>query len=185
MPLSKQKIEAAVLVAQDELSDEKIAEQIGVTRRTLANWKKDREFSDYVDEENRQVQAAMLRLDIAKRHKRVSILDDLLQKSLTVISERAQMYAADDGELLTGFDEDEYGTPAGGRTGLLTRQVKILGTGEHQIKTIEYQVDTGLVKQITSLMEQAASELGQKVDKVAVTGTMVVRRYIGVTPEDV
>lgn len=184
MALSPQKIEAAVLVAQDEISDEKIAEQLGITRRTLANWKNNPEFSDYVDEENRKVQAAMLRLDIAKRHKRVSILDDLLNKSLTVIEERAAMYG-EEIELPDGFDQDEYGAPAGGKTGLLTRQVKIIGTGEHSMKTIEYQVDTGLVKQITSLMDQAANELGQKVDKVAVSGDVTIRRYIGVSPEDV
>lgn len=181
---SEKKARAAALLAADEMTDAEIAAEVGVTERTLGRWKQLPDFLDAISEHTQRVQAAMLRLDIAKRHKRVSILDDLLNKSLTVIEERAAMYG-EEIELPEGFDQDEYGAPAGGKTGLLTRQVKIIGTGEHSMKTIEYQVDTGLVKQITSLMDQAANELGQKVDKVAVTGDVTIRRYIGVSPEDV
>lgn len=170
MALSPQKIEAAVMVAHDELTDEAIAERIGITRRTLANWKNNPEFSDYVDEENRKVQAAMLRLDIAKRHKRVARLNELHDKLFTVIDERAASLA---------------GEAPGGGTGLLVHQVKVVGSGPSAQMVDEYVVDAGTIREIRALQEQAASELGQKIDKVSVTGDLVVRRYIGVSPEDV
>lgn len=192
-PLTSKQKTAAALCAADELTDAGIAAQVGITERTIGRWKKDPRFLDAVNEHTARVQAAMLQLDIAKRHKRVAILDSLLTGSLQIIEERAAVYARGESEPTDGGgdlaqDTDPDGEPwvaPGASTGLLVRQVKIIGTGNNAMKTIEYQVDTGLVKQIESLMDKAASELGQKVDKVAVTGDVVIRRYVGVAPEDV
>lgn len=147
-----------MLVAEDEMTDEAIAEQIGVTRQTLARWKVQPDFLDAVADENRRIEAGMLKLAIAKRHKRVETLHDLYMKSLQVVAERAKAYAN---------DKEAHG----GATGLLVKQVKVIGSGSNAQTTTEYQVDTGLIKQIESLMERAAKETGQEVAKSAVDST--------------
>jgi hypothetical protein len=168
-PLTSQQRKAAALLAEDELTDDRIAEAVGVGLRTLGHWKKRPDFLDAITEHTQRVQAAMLRLDIAKRHKRVEKLNRLEEKLFTVIEARAV---------------DMADIP-GGETGVLVRQVKQIGSGPSAQIIEEYPVDAGLIREIRALQDQAAGELGQKVDKVAVSGEMVVRRYIGVSPEDV
>jgi hypothetical protein len=102
--------------------------------------------------------------------KRVECLDMLHQKSLAVIQARAD-----------AMPDDAPGT----NTGLMVRQVKQIGTGPNAVTIEEFQIDAALMKEIRAIQEQAAAELGQKVDKVAVTGDVIVRRYVGVQPEDV
>lgn len=126
-----------------------------MSERTYRGWKTDPRFLDLVAEENRRIEAGMLKLAIAKRHNRLKTLNDLYDKSLQVVADRAAAY---------GGDVDAHG----GHTGLLVKQVKVIGSGQNAQTTTEYQVDTGLVKQIESLMERAAKELGQEVEKSSV-----------------
>jgi hypothetical protein len=49
----------------------------------------------------------------------------------------------------------------GGRTGLLVRQIKVVGSGANQKLVPEYVVDTGLLREIRATAQQAAEELGQ------------------------
>ncbi len=163
--LNAKQARAAALLAEDELTDAEIAAEAGVTDRTLRRWKEQPEFLDAITEHTQRVQSAMLRLDIAKRHKRVKVLNDLHSKQLDLMEARAQQYA---------------GIP-GGDTGLIVRQLKVTSEGVVE----EFVFDRALVSEIRAVQEQAASELGQKVDKVAINGEMIVRRYIGVSPEDV
>jgi transposase-like protein len=167
---TEKRVEAAALLAQDELTDEEIAQRVGVARQTLTRWKVEPDFLDMITEHTARVQSAMLRLDIAKRHKRVEKLDILHEKSWSVIEARA-----------AAMPNDAPGT----KTGLLVHQVKQVGAGPSATIVDEYVVDTALMKEIRAIQEQAAAELGQKVDKVAVTGDVIVRRYVGVNPEDV
>ena len=143
------------MLAEDELTDEEISQVVGVTRRTLCRWKEEPQFLDAIAEHTRRIEAGMLKLAIAKRHKRMETLNDLYAKSLQVVRERAEAYAG---------DADAHG----GETGLLVRQEKIIGGGRNAQTTAEYVVDTGLVKQIESLMERASKEMGQEVDRSVV-----------------
>jgi hypothetical protein len=168
--LNEKQQRAAALCAEDELTDEEIAASVGISRTTLHRLKYEPLFLDAIAEHTARVQAAMLKLDIAKRHKRVECLDMLHQKSLAVIQARAD-----------AMPDDAPGT----NTGLMVRQVKQIGTGPNAVTIEEFQIDAALMKEIRAIQEQAAAELGQKVDKVAVTGDVIVRRYVGVQPEDV
>lgn len=190
---SKVKERAAVLVAEDELSDERIAEECGVHRRTLARWKEHAEFRDRVGEHVEETRRAMARLAIAKRHKRVAVLDQLHEGLLRVVAERAAAHAEDAEQratedagtrFLRSFIGDD-GSPAGGGTGLLVKQFKMVGSGPGAKIVAEYGIDTGLIKSIQALEEQAAKELGQWEEKVAHAGEITVRRYIGVDVEAV
>jgi hypothetical protein len=160
---------AAVLVAEDELSDIDIAAAVGIGRTTLHRWKLNKDFTaqvgDYVGDINR----AMLRLAIAKKRKRLSVLDDLHTKALNVIAARSE--------------DESVAEFAGGNTGLLVRQIKVVGTGPMAREVEEAAVDVGLIREIRALEEQAAKELGQWVEKSEVGGMVQVVRVIGADVE--
>jgi len=183
-PLTAPQRRAAVLLAEDELTEDKIAAEVGVSIRTLYDWKQRPDMQDAMAAHAQKVQAGMSRLAIAKRHKRVAVLDELHGKLLAIIEARAN-------------DPDIAALP-GGETGLIVRQLKQVRhvyekdpddpsskPAQVTVEMWEAALDTGLLKEIRALEDQAATELGQKIEKVAVNGEMMVRRYIEVSPEDV
>lgn len=177
--------EAAVLVADDTLSDTEIAARVGVTRRTLTNWRQHPEFAARVGDHVGALQAAMLRFRIAKKRERVKVLDDLHTAALGVVAARRARHRAEMG------DDPEAAAAAGAKrvfgrvvpaealTGLVVEKETFTASG---IRTSEWSVDTGLVREIRALHEQAAKELGQWVDRSEVSGTQVVR-IVGVDAE--
>ena len=151
---TKKHHEAALLVAEDALTDEQIAETVGVHRTTLAVWKKDPTFSALVGDQVGRLNAAMLKLPIAKKRERLRTLDALHNKALDVIAERAATMA-----------DEAPGTS----TGLMVRQTKIQSSGDGVTIVKEYSVDTALIREIRALEEQAAKELGQWAERHEVT----------------
>lgn len=143
------------MLAEDELSDEEIALHCGVSRQTIANWKKDSGFAGLVGDQVGRLNAAMLRLPIAKKRERLKTLNTLHQKAMRVIEERSA-------------DMEDEATATG--TGLLVRQIKIVRNGDDVTVQREYAVDVPLMREIRALEEQAAKELGQWVDKREVSG---------------
>lgn len=87
---------------------------LGVARSTLSLWKQQPEFSERVGQLRAEIERAVLRYRIARRRERVKVLDDLHTGLLTIIEVRG---AAMDDEI------------AGGGTGLLVCQEKLLGAG--------------------------------------------------------
>ncbi len=159
---------AAILIAEDDLADEAISAAVGITRKTLHNWKQDPDFTAIVGDRVGQIQAAMLKHAIAKKHRRLAVLDDLHDKALQVIEERI----------------DTDGAP-GQSTGLVVRQLKQIGAGKSAEVVEEFTVDTGLLREIRALHEQAAKELGQWTEKADVTiGGGMRREYVLVAEGD-
>lgn len=198
-PNSSPKTRAAVLVAEDELTDEAIAATIGITRRTLTNWKRTPEFAALVGDHVGQIQASMLKFTIAKKHKRIAVLDGMHAKLLTVIDERAAHYddlthtlndQAPDKRHMKQVASQMFGgteetvVPPGGRTGLVVRQLKQVGSGMSAKTVEEFAVDTGLIKEIRGLHEQVAKELGQWVDRQEVAGQVQMVRVIGANMDE-
>jgi hypothetical protein len=68
---TEQRETAALLVAQDDLSDEKIAKKLKIDRRTLHRWKTVKEFRLRVDEHLDEIRKAILRFPVAKKIYRV------------------------------------------------------------------------------------------------------------------
>lgn len=165
---SANRYRAALLLAEDDLSHEAIAEAAGITSRTLRTWKQNSEFAAQVGDYVGQLQAAMLRYRIAKKRHRLKVLNDLHEKLLTVLEERAEEYA---------------GKAPGGATGTVVMQLKQIGTGPFAQTVEEYAVDIATIKQIMALEQQAAQELGQWQDRVQVEGLTTVVEIVGV-PED-
>lgn len=142
---------AARLLAEDDISDEQIAAECGVTRTALAKWKKRPEFAARVKEIADTYAERALRHGLARRERRITVLNDLHDGMLRVIAERAA--------------SSEYASLPGGKTGLVTKTQKGIGKGEDFQVVDVYEVDTGTLKEIRGIQEQAAKELGQWVDK--------------------
>lgn len=171
---------AALLIAEDELGDVEIAERVGIGRTTLARWKNQPDFAAHVGDNVGRIQAGMLKLAIAKKHKRLEALDTLHDKALQVIHDRAARHAEElqDADSPVTATKRLFGdnTPAEAATGLLVKQESVNNSG---MKTVNWSVDTGLIKEIRALHEQAAKELGQWVDKSDMTvGGSLTREYV-------
>ncbi len=138
-----------MLVADDAISDEEIAAQVGVTRFTICRWRKQPEFMARVQHHMDRMAAAIEAEGIANRRNRVAALTDRWDRMQRVIEARA----ADLKEV------------PGGDTGLLVRQLKSIGFGENNTVIEEYAVDTGLLRELRAHEEQAAKELGQWVER--------------------
>lgn len=147
--------EAAILVADDELTDERIAAQVGVTSRTLRTWKSYPEFQAAVADHRMRLEAAISRFWIAKRRKRVEKLQLLADKAVAVIEQRAADSSMDD--------------VPGGSTGVIVRDVKSVGYGTEAELVDVYKVDTALMAELRNLMKQAAQEVGQWSEKHEIT----------------
>ncbi len=141
------KVLAARLVAEDLLSDERIAAKVGVDRRQLARWKAHPDFAAKVQDLVTAMGERSLRFAVARRHRRVQAMNDRWRKMKQVLRERAAA--------------PEMENVPGGKTGLLVRKVKCIGGGENAREVEEYEVDTGLLKEIRDLEKQVAQELGQ------------------------
>lgn len=153
---TKPRERAALLVAQDDLSDEEIARKIGVVRATLETWKLQPAFKERVKGIVEATQKALLLKGITERQNRIDALNDRWAKMRQVVSDR-------------GADPTMVRVP-GGNTGLLVRTYKTVGQGANAKPMAEYSVDTGLLKEMRAHEEQAAKELGQWAEKSELTG---------------
>jgi len=182
-----QREQAAQLVADDSLSDESIASRVGVSRQTLAVWKRKPAFQQRVTEHLDAAREAIKAEGIANRINRVNALNDRWERMQTVIAERAADTSS--GTYTTAPTEDgetERIVAPGWSTGLLVRTEKQIGAGDKAIHVIEFAVDTGLLRELRAHEEQAAKELGQWTEKRDVTSDgQPLKAYIAVDVERV
>lgn len=151
---TEQRVEAAALVAQDALTDEEIASNLGIDRRTLTRWKGEAEFRQRVGEIVKETHERIVARGIAEKQNRIDALNRRWKLMDDVIRQRA---------------ENLTDVAGGGNTGLLVRQVKGAGSGEAFRLIEEYAVDTGLLKELREHEKQAAQELGQWTEKSDLT----------------
>lgn len=150
--LSQKQERAAVLLAADELTDKEIAKKIGVGGGCLGRWKKDEAFMTRVKLEIAIMAERALSKGIARRDRRLTRLDTLVNSVDQVLRER-------------GAARDMKGVP-GGKTGLITRDYKSIGGVPIPI----YRVDNPSIQSIIDLQKEAAEETGQRVRKSEVAG---------------
>lgn len=149
------KSKAVQLLADDRLSDEQIATDLGISRQTIARWKLIPEFRDKLNELRDAIEESIVSHGIARKMRRVRALNDRWERMQQVIAERAA-------------DQEVQEVP-GGKTGLLVRNVKSVGKGEDAKLIDLYEVDTALLKELRDHEKQAAQELGQWTEKKDVT----------------
>lgn len=100
--------------------------------------------------------AFILEQGISVKQSRIDALNDRWERMKQVITERAA-------------DPSIQHVP-GGKTGLLVHQQKMIGAGPSAQIIDEYQVDTGLLREMREHEKHAAQEMGQWTEKLAVTG---------------
>jgi hypothetical protein len=65
----------------------------------------------------------------------------------------------------------------GGKTGLLTRSLKMVGSGDESTLVTEYVVDVPVIREIRALHEQTAKETGQWTEKIEHSGS-ITREFV-------
>lgn len=168
--LSEKQLRAVAFVVADDLSDEKIAVEVGVHRQTIQRWKKLELFKAACAKTIEESEKTILSVPIAQRRRRVDALQDRWKRMKKVIDARAS-------------DESIAAIP-GGDTGLLTRQYRGIGHGESFEMVEEFSVDTGLLREMRELEKQAAQEVGQWVDKLAPTNPDGTSEFAGLTGDE-
>lgn len=142
---------AALLVAQDELSDQAIADSLGIAERTLERWKRNPVFAERVQALIEQIRAAILVEGIADQVERVKRQNDRWDRIQRLLDARAEANAD-----LTG-----------GETGLVVREVTYLPGGATRER---HEFDAAVMREARELEKQAAQELGQWTEKRELTG---------------
>src|SRR5258707_11081668 len=135
-----QRERAAVLLAEDSLTDIQIAAELEIDRRTLARWKENAEFQKRIVDQVEKIRVAGAKLSISDKTHRGRALDNRWQRMHQVIEARAA-------------DESMKDVP-GGTTGLMVRSYKTAGGATVE----EFAVDTGLLREMRAHEEQAAKE---------------------------
>lgn len=142
-------LKAVPLVALDEQSDEAIASELGITTRTLRNWKRQPAFEERVQ---------LLRDEFAAVVRREAIL---------TVEGRVAEYASRHERMRSVIDRRAAagGSAPGAETGLLVQSFKAIGSGESAYAQAEWSVDTGLLREMRELEKQAAQDLGQWAER--------------------
>jgi hypothetical protein len=134
-------------VTLHSLTDVEIAKQAGVHKATLERWKKAPEFQVRVREVRASLESEAsgiaLQYGIADARERIRSLDERWKKMRRVIAERAEDPVMEEA--------------AGGRTGLLVHRRRVIGHGGNSLTVDEYQVDTGLLRELRETARQAYS----------------------------
>ena len=138
---------AAALAAEDELSDTKISQLCGITRRTLIRWKKQPAIRQKIDEHLRLIQLHSEVEMISERQKRVLHLDIRFQELQRLIQER-------------GSSPEMRGVP-GGSSGLMRRRIVAFSRRHGRLPIYGYQLDIPLLREERRLSNTAAKAVGQ------------------------
>jgi hypothetical protein len=151
-----ERIKAAELCALGGRTRQQIATEVGITIRQLARWKEGIEFQQRVDERIKEWQQKVKNSGIAVKENRIARLNRRVRLMEQVISERAA--------------DPKNQEVAGGSTGLLVYHKVSIGIGKLNKIQDEWEVDTGLLKELREHEEQTAREMGQRTEKHEVTG---------------
>ena len=160
--LTAKQSQAAVLVAEDRLTDPKIARKVGISLRTIYKWKADPTFAQRVSAHRIAFEQQELQRGIAAKVRRVQALNAGFDAIEQIRRERASRYGKD---------------VAGGRTGFVVLEpmlVKVYGeldekgrfipTGQSELVQVE-KVDNALYRDRLKTLEQMAREKGEWVEK--------------------
>lgn len=152
------RVEAAQLVAEDQLSDEKIAQQLSIARATLARWKTEEVFKDRVTEIINARAEALKKKGIRLRENRLAKLNSVVEKIEQVFAERAARAT-----LSPEVDDEQCPQIVGElKTGVVLIQHKRFGT--------EYAIDAPALREYREYLKQAAIEVGEWTEKQEITG---------------
>lgn len=141
-----QRIKAAQLVAEDALSNERIAEEVGIHLSTFKAWKQVPEFESRVREIVQELDEAVSQLRFAKRRERIRALNEQAEDYVQIRKERSAYFA------------EKFPNVPGGRTGRLVHREEWVGTAKDGHMVDVFEVDGGTDKLFDSVLIQIAKE---------------------------
>jgi hypothetical protein len=141
--------QAAQWLADGKLTDEEIARNLAIGRETISRWKRQPEFQAQIKQFTDDAAAELFKESIRNKERRITRFEELITKLDQIIDERA---------------EDLKDAP-GGKSGLLVRQVKSIGSGDRSKEVEEYAIDVGLLKEYREYCKQIAIELGEWAER--------------------
>ena len=152
---------AAALLAGGKLKVPAIAEEVGVTKRTIFNWQKDKEFQAEVKRVKNAWRERAQTVGMSDPDFRLRNLNDRHRRLRAIINQRAK-------------DPQMKGV-AGGNTGLLTVTYKMQSQGEGlgSARVPEYSVDVPMLQEMREIEIQSATEKGQWKAKASAGDTNV------------
>jgi hypothetical protein len=156
--MNTQRREAAKYVAEGVLSDSRIADMLGVSEKTVWNWRHVQEFIDEVKKLRAAAEEESMRRFAAQRGNRIDILADTVQAYLTIRDERAAWFAKHEPEI------------PGGKTGHVIRRERVIGLGKNSERITEYVIDTEIRNGLESLGKELGIETGQRTEKRELAG---------------
>lgn len=159
MDLDAKTENAAQLIVAGELSLTAIAESVGVTDRTLRNWRSDAAFSRRVDEIREEYRDRVRARGIAVREHRIAAAN-----RRHALLEQMRAERADDPNLVR---------LPGGSTGLVViTDWKKIGGGPEEEPTIVpvHGLDASMLKEFRELEKQVAMDTGQWTEKRELSG---------------
>lgn len=137
------------MALEEGMSNAQIAEKVGVSSGTIATWLKRPEYKEAINRYNELLQEETFRLSVANKSRRIQDYQNIRDRIQTVIDGRAEAYSH----------------IPGGKSGLLVKQVKSIGSGINAYEASEYVYDTSLVRDILAISKQAAIEKGEWSEK--------------------
>lgn len=160
--------DAALLLAEDEFTDEAIAAQARITRSTLSKWKRHPEFAAQIREHVAEFQERAREAGLGRLDKRMAAYNDRHRRMT---------------QLITARGDDMAEESPDGETGLLVRQLKrvlhVYEPDPHDEEgelveqtelTAEYLFDAALMRELRELEKQIAQDTGQWSEKREVSG---------------
>ncbi len=147
---------AALLLAEGALTQQQVADVVGVTRQTVSKWLQQPEYTKHIAGLQHAMYERMLQIGIANKEARIVGMVGRHRRMQDVIAERA-----------AGTREPV----PGGRSGLLVRQRKMIGSGDGSTIVTEYAFDSALAREMRELEKQIAQETGQLGTGVQVEAT--------------
>jgi replicative DNA helicase len=158
---------AIVTMACDEgLSNTQIGKKVGFPPSTIRMWLSRPDYKEAIREYYEILEEETFRLAAIHRANRLRKLQEVLDKMDIVMAERAKAYE---------------NVNIGGKSGLLVKQVKTVGSGPNAYDVAEYVYDSALVRDILSIHKQIAQEKGEwserKEHNVTITEAVKVIRF--------
>jgi hypothetical protein len=150
---------AAILIAEGELVNQEIATQCSVHRRQILRWKKIPEFAARVKELTEETCKTLAEYAVANKQRRVAELEKRRQLIVALIESRAVAHE----------------NAVGGHTGLLTKDIKQIGSGDSAREVEVYSADVALLRELREIEKQAAIECGQWDERPSSGGNQIVQ----------
>lgn len=181
------RIEAAILVAEDRLTNAEIAQRCGISEKTLSTWKKHPDFVSQVDELLAELQERARKRGLARLDKRQDVQFDRHRRMVDLIEARTNQHK-------------DHGEDAA--TGVVVRELKSVtvryerdpSKPDSQPFTVreevyEHTFDAALMRELRELEKQIAQDAGQWSEKRSVehSGTVtfadIIDRAIAIDQE--